>query len=292
MRKKSFALNKRIKSVKNKEFAIHGNFNRFQDEYQTMELGASPFEEEWEYRSFLRLGHFNRKTKYRLMQRYNMTKSQADEVLSQMEYRALAVEGGGFKATKAELYRRNLLKTIKDYNKDDLEEVIWTTSKGGKETKLTLRDFTKMIERMSLEELDRLSKADIVPDFRAFGSNQETMKGNNLANIGLYASEILSRGANAYLNEKYIKNAQKFDKIDRYNMIQQTMPKQAREKIEKISKLTGKLSAKQLEMERYWALYKIDKLYYVSTSGRVYIPFVSKDKEKEIMEMIARREKA
>ena len=291
MSKKSFRLEAKIKDTYSSEFKIPKTYEMFKTEYtENLKLGSSPFENRNQFKDFLKEYKFSDKTIDYIRSTYKYDRKYEDSIIKQMEFRARAVIEGGYQYTKAKIYKKNLIKALKENN--DLSAVVdyrFFAQGQGDEKELTrmepitLGDFVEIINAMSLKEIDELSKAgDIVPDFRAFGSKQEAVRGDNIANISLFIS-MIKETSHIDIFRKY--NPKKVLKIKQDSIFYQTLPVE----VKRWKTHFPNTSRHALEMEKYWTLFKKDKLYNVTLSGRAYIPFVSKSKEKEIMDFIAKR---
>lgn len=300
---RQFKVEKRISDTYDKDFKLPKSFYVMQKAYEDLEIGASPFENRNQYKEFLKQYRFSDKTRQNLINRYHISKDREEEVISQMEKRARSVQEGAYQAEKARIYKENLLKSLRENN--DLSAVVdyrfgidpaskrknkqgETTAKLSTMQPITLEEFIEMVELMSLREADRLAKVskDLIPDFRAFGSKQGALKADNIQNISMYLSSVGELTDEKKIIYGHLRDARKIIAHKKFNGIfYRTLPRETKA----LLRATPSISHKDLEMEKYWLLFKKDKLYYLTTSGRAYIPFVNKSQEKEIMDFIAKR---
>lgn len=281
-------------------------YNKFQKIWTDFQLGTSPFESRDEFDWFKQTHKLSKEVRNRLKEKYYSDyKDRKEQFIDDMERRAISVLGGGYIAAKTEQYRTNLLGLLDTWLKHDnptisyldLSEYTKTLSAlreqgksvsdlnklgpsafGDKITteKITLKQFRNMIKNMSLVELNRFSSLkEIAPDFRAYGSGQEQINTPEISNISMLLNQ-LSFSTEAYLLKKY--SPQEITN----KIIYQTLPVA----VKKHAK--GK-SQEELENEKWWYLFKHDRLYTVSSRGNVYIPFVNRQKQKDIMDYIANR---
>ena len=275
--KKSFRILNRVKNPYDKNFEVH-NFEEFKERWSMYQFTTNPFETEQEYNDYIHYETLPPSVTDRLKSYYGIEGNfDPNNVIYNIRRTVDAIQGGGYAATKASIYRKNLIKSLKNFS--DIDNDFISTRDFGD---ISVRDVINVLKQMSLKEIDELSKdADIVPDFRVFGSKQEGVKDNNLLELGLWLTQV-SRTSQFSILHKYMHREER-----QQVTFERTLPKEVKELIKQ-----GKLTTpKQVRFERYWTLYKRGKLFDFDTRGNYIIRFAKKSEYDEILRYIDRRRK-